>query len=130
MTVFTRVVGGVVIAALSVCAHANSAPAPTTGPSTRPATTQPAGAAKADEHAGTITTVLADKQYAAVKVPNVKEWKLNDGVVVTDEQGRTLAEGEVRAIVKDKVHIKYEPTSRAPRKPAKGDRVSLPSTIG
>lgn len=79
--------------------------------------TQPAGPG-----AGRVGVILADKRFASVGDVRPEDWKLNDEVRFLDADGRALAHGAVRAILKGTLHVAYDPEPGAPRAIQEGDR--------
>lgn len=70
---------------------------------------------------GVVQTVLASEKWLAVGEADVQRFNEGDGLSIFDPNGALLAQGEIRRVVGQGLHVKYEPVANAPRAPQRGD---------
>jgi hypothetical protein len=70
---------------------------------------------------GRVVAVVPESRLAAVGDVQVQDFKPGDIVTFMGGEETPLADGEIVAIVKDTLHVKYTQGPHSPRAPAVGD---------
>ena len=70
---------------------------------------------------GRVVAILPESNLIAIGDVQVSEFKVGDVVTLMGQEETPLANGKVISIVKDTLHVRYEPIANATRQPIVGD---------